>query len=43
LTRYYLAHPEEARRISADARQRALREHRWLHRYARVCEILQVL
>lgn len=43
LTRYYLAHPDEARQIAQRARHRSLRKHRWLHRYVRLCEILQVL
>jgi hypothetical protein len=43
LTRHYLSHDEEARQMAIRARQRSLQEHRWLHRYVRVCEILQVL
>jgi hypothetical protein len=43
LIRHYLRHPNEARSIARRARDRCLREHRWLHRYRRVCEILGVL
>lgn len=40
MIRYYLAHPDEAREIARCGRERCLREHRWLHRY---CHLLQVL
>jgi hypothetical protein len=43
LIRYYLAHPEEARSIAQRGRERCLREHRWLHRYQRILEILEIL
>jgi hypothetical protein len=43
LIRYYLAHPEEAEAIASAARERSLREHRWLHRYERILRILGVL
>lgn len=43
LIRYYLRHPEEAEAISAQGRQRCLREHRWLHRYQDICRVLGVL
>lgn len=43
LIRYYLAHPEEARAIAARGRERCLREHRWLHRYRKILEILGIL
>ncbi|MEJ2671408.1 MAG: glycosyltransferase [Deltaproteobacteria bacterium] len=43
LIRYYLAHPEEAGIIAARGRERCLREHRWLHRYQKVLEILGIL
>lgn len=43
LIRYYLAHPEEAREIAIRGRERCLREHRWLHRYQRICQILGIL
>ena len=43
LIRYYLAHPDEARAIAARARDRCLREHRWLHRYVAVLTALGVL
>ncbi len=43
LIRYYLARPEEAREIALRARRRCLGEHRWLHRYQRICRILGVL
>jgi Glycosyl transferases group 1 len=43
LVRYYLAHPEEARAIAVRARERCLREHRWLHRYQKILQILGIL
>jgi spore maturation protein CgeB len=43
LIRHYLAHPEEARAIAARGRARCLREHRWLHRYQKILEILGIL
>jgi hypothetical protein len=43
LIRYYLAHPEEAAAIARRARERSVREHRWLHRYEKVCRILGIL
>ncbi len=42
LIRFYLSHPEEAREISRRGRDRCLQEHRWLHRYRRILEILGV-
>lgn len=41
--RYYLSHPEEAEAISARGRERCMQEHRWLHRYVKVLEILGVV
>lgn len=43
LIRHYLRHREEARLMARRARERCLTEHRWLHRYQRVLEILGVL
>lgn len=43
LIRYYLHHRDEAREVARRARERSLKEHRWLHRYLRVCEILGIL
>lgn len=43
LIRYYLARPEEAREVAQQGRRRCLAEHRWLHRYQRVCEVLGIL
>ena len=43
LIRYYLAHPDEARDMAQAGRVRCLTEHRWLHRYVKVCQILGVL
>lgn len=40
--RYCLAHSDTARAIAQRARERCLREHRWLHRYARVCQVLGI-
>jgi hypothetical protein len=39
LARHYIRNPEEARSMSAAARTRALREHRWLHRYEEILNI----
>jgi spore maturation protein CgeB len=41
--RYFLRHTDEARLIARRARERCLAEHRWLHRYRRICQILGVL
>ena len=43
LIRYYLVHPDEARQIAEAGRERCLREHRWLHRYVKILNILGVL
>jgi hypothetical protein len=43
LVRYYLARPEEATGIAERGMQRCLREHRWLHRYQKICGILGIL
>jgi len=43
LIRYYLAHRDETTDIAHAARARALREHRWLHRYIKVLTVLGVL
>jgi hypothetical protein len=43
LIRFYLAHPAEAREIARRGRERCLREHRWLHRYRAVLQILGIL
>jgi hypothetical protein len=40
LLRYYLAHPDEAAQVAKRGRERCLREHRWVHRYQRVLELL---
>lgn len=42
LIRFYLAHPEQARSIAARGRERCLREHRWLHRYQKIVEVLGI-
>ncbi len=41
--RWLLARPEACRQLARAARQRCLREHRWLHRYQAVLEYLGVL
>ncbi|HKR56752.1 MAG TPA: glycosyltransferase [Gemmatimonadales bacterium] len=38
-----LKRPEESREMARRARERCLREHRWLHRYRRLLEMLGVL
>jgi hypothetical protein len=43
LVRYYLRHDDERVGIARRARERALAEHRWLHRYERLLRILGVL
>lgn len=43
LIRYYMAHPDEAREIARRGRQRCLAEHRWLHRYQKLCRIFGIL
>lgn len=43
LIRYYLDRPQECRAIAKRARQHALREHRWLHRYIKICQYLNIL
>jgi len=43
LIRYYLSRPGKAQAIAKRGRERCLREHRWLHRYRRVCQILGIL
>lgn len=42
LIRYSLRHTEEAQTIACRARERCLREHRWLHRYRRIMEVLGI-
>lgn len=41
--RYWTARPEEAARMADRARARCLAEHRWLHRYRRILEYLEIL
>ncbi len=43
LIRHYLQHPDEAEQIAERARLRCLREHRWLHRYQRMAEVVGIL
>ena len=43
LIRYYLTHPDEAAAIAQAGRERCLKEHRWLHRYVKICQILGIL
>jgi hypothetical protein len=43
LIRQYLAEPEQIEAISKRARARCLAEHRWLHRYERICGLIGVL
>lgn len=43
MIRHYLAHPDDAVAIGARGRARALREHRWLHRYETILRIVGVL
>ena len=41
LVRYFLAHPEERRRIVRAARTRVLAEHTWTHRVRSILTILR--
>ena len=43
LIRYYLARPDEAAAIAYNARERCVKEHRWIHRYKKMLSILGVL
>lgn len=43
LIRYYLKRPDEVASISQRARDRCLREHRWLHRYELILKGLGIL
>jgi hypothetical protein len=43
LIRYLMAHPDEAAAIAARACRRSIEEHRWLHRFQKVCRILGIL
>lgn len=43
LVRHYLAREDESREIAAAGRERCLREHRWIHRYVKVCQALGLL
>jgi hypothetical protein len=42
LIRYYLKHRQGAHEIAIRGRERCLAEHRWLHRYLAICEILGI-
>lgn len=41
--RYYLDRPDECRDMAMRARDRCLREHRWVHRYQKVLQTLGIL
>jgi spore maturation protein CgeB len=43
MIRHYLKHLEEAKEIAYNARERCIKEHRWLHRYKKICNILGIL
>jgi spore maturation protein CgeB len=43
LIRWYLKHPDEADAMAVRARERSLREHRWLHRYEAMLRIIGVM
>ncbi len=43
LVQYFLNHPSEAEEMARKARERCLREHRWLHRYQHILKMLGVL
>jgi spore maturation protein CgeB len=37
---YFLAHPAERERIAAAGQQRTLRDHTFLRRVSRICEVI---
>lgn len=43
LIRQSLSQPGKTREIARRGRERCLREHRWLHRYLRLLQILQII
>ena len=43
LIRYFIQHQDEAEQIARAGRERCLREHRWLHRYIEICQILGII
>ncbi len=43
LIRCYLQRPDEARQVAARGRERCLKEHRWYHRYQRLCSLLGII
>ena len=43
LIRYYLEHKEEADLMAKRARDRCLREHRWVHRYIAILQVLGIM
>jgi spore maturation protein CgeB len=43
LIRYYLQHEDEAEDIARRAYERSLKEHRWLHRYLKILDILDIV
>jgi hypothetical protein len=43
LVKDYLHKPDECKEITSRARARCLREHRWAHRFLRLCRILGVV
>lgn len=42
LARYYLAHPDEARAMATRAYEKTRTQHRWLHRFQRLCSMLGI-
>jgi hypothetical protein len=42
IVRDCLARPDECREIARKARERCVSEHRWLHRYMKMLEILGI-
>lgn len=43
LVRHHLSHPAEAQAIAEAGHDRAISEHRWLHRYLTLCKALGIL
>lgn len=40
MAEHYIARPDQCRQIAVRARERCLREHQWIHRFARLGKIL---
>ncbi|MBI1338493.1 MAG: glycosyltransferase [Phycisphaera sp.] len=43
MANHYAHHPDDCRVIATRARERCLKEHTWVHRYARIAQVLGVM